>query len=106
MTRARTIAGLIALSVVTSTEAMAGAGAVSVLSALPSASSLVERIDYRRCWRRNGERHCRWVASSNEKDNNSVPAYGARSPESYRVGTAEWWRAMEREGRLSRDRSD
>ena len=102
----RTIAGLIVLSVVMSTEPMAGAGAMSNLSALPSASSLVDRIDYRRCWRRNGERHCRWFTTNNEKDNNLVPAYGAGSPESYRVGTAEWWRAMERDGRLSRDRSD
>jgi hypothetical protein len=102
----RTIAGLIVLSVVTSTESIAGIGAVSSLPALATASALVDRIDYRRCWRRNGERHCRWVTTNNEKDNNSVPAYGAGSPESYRVGTAEWWRAMEREGRLSRDRSD
>ncbi len=100
----RTIAGLIVLSVVMSTESMAGAA--SGPSALPSASSLVDHIDYRRCWRRNGERHCRWITTKNEKDNNSVPAYGAGSPESYRVGTAEWWRAMERDGRLSRDRSD
>ena len=101
----RTIAGLIVLSVVMPTGSMAGASVVIVPSALPSTNSVLDRIDYRRCWRRNGERHCRWIAT-NEKDNNSVPAYGAGSPESYRVGTAEWWRAMERDGRLSRDRSD
>lgn len=98
-------AGLIVLGVMT-TGSMADAGVAGVVPPLLHANSPVERIDYRRCWQRNGERHCRWITNNNGKDSNSVPAYGAGSPESYRVGTAEWWRAMERDGRLSRDRSD
>jgi hypothetical protein len=31
--------------------------------AIAAEHSLVERIAYHRCWRRNGERRCRWVAS-------------------------------------------
>jgi hypothetical protein len=66
------------------------------------AGSQVEPVDYRRCWASDGKRHCRWVPSSGaRRDDNAVPAYGASRPENYRVGTAEWYRAMERDGRLS-----
>jgi len=52
-------------------------------------------VDYR-CWRRNGVRHCR--------DDNWIPRYGAGSPDDYRIGTAEWYRAMQREDRLEKGR--
>jgi hypothetical protein len=71
-------------------------------------NSPVEQIDYRRCWTSDGKRHCRLVGSNgngSSRDDNAVPAYGAGRPENYRVGTAEWYRAMERDGRLSTEGS-
>jgi hypothetical protein len=58
-----------------------------------------QHIAYRSCWWQNGERHCRRVHGDNW-----IPSYGAGSPDDYRVGTAEWYRAMERDGRLNRGR--
>jgi hypothetical protein len=78
------------------------AGAAPGLHSSPGAVSPVEPVDYRRCWTSDGKRHCRWVPSSGaRRDDNAVPAYGASRPGDYRVGTAEWYRAMERDGRLS-----
>jgi hypothetical protein len=78
------------------------AGAAPGLHFRLTTGSQVEPVDYRRCWTSDGKRHCRWVPSTGaRKDDNAVPAYGASRPENYRVGTAEWYRAMERDGRLS-----
>lgn len=63
----------------------------------PGITSQVEQVAYRRCWRQYGERHCRWV-----RDGNRIYRYGAGSPDDYRVGTSEWYRAMEREDRLNK----
>ena len=57
----------------------------------------VEQVAYRRCWWQYGERRCRRV-----RDDNRIYQYGLGSPDDYRVGTAEWYRAMERDGRLNR----
>ena len=65
-----------------------------------AASSQFEHINYRRCWVRDGQRHCRWVPSGGGADN-AIPARGAGRPENNRVGTPEWYRAMERDGRLN-----
>ena len=65
---------------------------------LPTQNVLTEQIAYRRCRWAYGERHCRPVGA------NRIYRYGAGSPDDYRVGTAEWYRAMEREGRLNRPR--
>jgi hypothetical protein len=63
----------------------------------PGITGLSEQVAYRRCWWRYRERHCRWIG-----DNNRIYRYGAGSPDDYRVGTAEWYRAMEREDRLNK----
>ena len=63
-------------------------------------AKIFQHIDYRRCWMRYSKRHCAWVPSGGGRDDNAIPAYGAGRPENYRVGTAEWYRAMERDGRL------
>jgi hypothetical protein len=100
-----TAAALLAFGAATPLGLLPGpalAGATPGLHSGPVAVSQVERVDYRRCWTSDGKRHCRWVpSSSGRRDGNAVPAYGAARPESYRVGTAEWYRAMERDGRLS-----
>jgi hypothetical protein len=101
----RTIAVLIALgaaaamaSLPDAAQAGASAGQQSLYGA--PASSQVEHVDYRRCSTRDGKRHCRVVRNGASSDDNAIPAYGAGRPENYRVGSAEWYRAMERDGRL------
>jgi hypothetical protein len=99
----RTIAVMLALGVATTMGALpnaALAGPSSGLGFSAAANSQVEHIDYRRCWMRYGKRHCAWVPSGGGRDDNAIPTYGAGRPENYRVGTAEWYRAMERDGRL------
>jgi hypothetical protein len=105
----RTTAAFIALGAATAMGLLPGpaiAGPSSGLHFAAATYSQVETIDYRRCWTSDGKRHCRWVRSNGGgRDDNAVPAYGAGRPENYRVGTAEWYRAMERDGRLSTEGS-
>ena len=64
--------------------------------------STVDQVRYRRCWMRNGERHCRWVedgSDSNSNSYNDTRDVGSRRPEDFRFGSTEWWRAMDRQGR-------
>jgi hypothetical protein len=63
----------------------------------PGIAGQVEQVAYRRCWWQYGERHCRTVRAGNR-----IYRYGAASPDDYRMGTAEWYRAMEREDRLNK----
>lgn len=80
---------------------VAAGGAALAAPAIPNkpgVTGLVEQVAYRRCRWAYGERHCRRVGG------NRIYQYGAGSPDDYRVGTAEWYRAMEREGRLNRPR--
>jgi len=70
----------------------------------PDAATIspVQQVDYRRCWTSDGKRHCRLVRSNGgTRNDNAIPTYGAGRADNYRVGTAEWYRAMERDGRLS-----
>jgi hypothetical protein len=82
------------LSIPHAAQAAPGVG----VQLLPTQNVLTEQIAYRRCWWAYGERHCRRVGD------NRIYQYGAGSSDDYRVGTAEWYRAMEREGRLNRPR--
>ena len=81
---------------VTALSASALAAPIAVQSEA-GISSQVEHVAYRRCWWAGGERHCRLVRGGNR-----IYGYGAGSPDDYRVGTSEWYRAMERDGRLNR----
>jgi hypothetical protein len=82
------------LSVAASGTAFAGPGGMPTK---PGLTEQARQIAYRRCWWHHGERHCRRVG-----DDNRIYRYGAGSPDDYRVGTAEWYRAMEREDRLNK----
>jgi hypothetical protein len=108
----RSIAALIAFGAATAAGLLPDAALAGPSSGLRSGAvtnSPIQQIDYRRCWTRDGKRHCRWVSSGGSnvggRDDNAIPAYGAGRPENYRVGTAEWYRAMERDGRLSTEGS-
>ena len=99
----RTTAVILALGAATAMGALPDASVAGPSSGLrlgAAANSQVELVDYRRCWMQAGKRHCRLVRSGGGSDDNAIPAYGAERPENYRVGTAEWYRAMERDGRL------
>ena len=85
---------IIAVLSVTAFSAPAFAAPVA-LQTKPSIATQTEEVAYRRCWWRYGERHCRWVGDR-------IYRYGAGSPDDYRVGTSEWYRAMERDDRLNR----
>jgi hypothetical protein len=88
------IAFAVVLSVTAfSGPALAAPGAVQMK---PGIVTQAEQVAYR-CWWRYGERHCRWVRGGSR-----IYRYGAGSPDDYRVGTSEWYRAMEREDRLNR----
>jgi len=87
----------LALTAILSAAASGAVCAAPATPAVPGITPKFEQVAYRRCWWRHGERHCRWTGSGNR-----IYRYGAGSPDDYRVGTAEWYRAMERDGRLNR----
>jgi len=47
----------------------------------------VERVDFRRCWWRKGERHCRWVIRKPAKRSR----YGGSAPELNLPPNLGWW---------------
>ena len=88
----------IAIAAVLSVAGCAAASAVPVIVPTePGITGQLEQVAYRPCWWQYGARRCRWV-----RDDYRVYRYGTGSPDDYRVGTAEWYRAMERDGRLNR----
>ena len=58
--------------------------------------SLAQKVDYRRCSWRGGERRCAWVRSGPRVYGYN---YGRPRAEAYRTGSTSWWRAMDYEGR-------
>jgi hypothetical protein len=65
-------------------------------------SSLVERVDTRRCWQRNGERHCNWYEGSRAyRDRNGGGNYYEHDSNNLPVGSQRWWDQMLRENRLN-----
>jgi len=87
--------------------AIAAALSITALSASASAAPIaiqpeagfanqVEQVAYRLCWWADGVRHCRRAYHGN-----GIYRYGAGSPEDYRVGSSQWYRAMERDDRIN-----
>jgi len=63
--------------------------------AAPNGVPLAEPVA-RRCWWRNGVRHCRSYG---------VYGYsGPHYPEAYRTGSSRWWQEMDRQDRGGRGR--
>jgi hypothetical protein len=87
-----TLLGLIGTAALAALPVQA-APSFNAAAAAAGKTSAVEQVGYRRCWWRNGVRHCRWVDGSVDLN------FGTRLPETYAVGTTDWWRAMDREGR-------
>jgi hypothetical protein len=78
----------------------------------PSAAGLTERmaavgaqakpqeIAYQGCWRRNGQRYCRWYGAPYR--GYGYRYYGPTIPEAYPTGSNRWWQEMDREDRGGR----
>jgi hypothetical protein len=68
-------------------------------------TSAVDKVADKRCWARNGVRHCRENTerrrSNDSAQNGYGYSYGAPRAEFYPAGSAAWWHAMEREGRTA-----
>lgn len=63
-------------------------------------TSAVQTIAARRCWWRNGERHCSRARHARPREYGYYyPYYGRPRPEEFRTGSTAWWRSMDEEGR-------
>jgi hypothetical protein len=62
-------------------------------------TSAVETVAARRCWWRNGERHCSRARYVRPHGYGYYPSYGRPRPEEFRTGSTAWWRSMDEEGR-------
>jgi hypothetical protein len=82
--RVWTMATIVAFAFCAATVSAQAASIGSAVSA-PRAStveSVAEKIAYRRCWWRNGVRHCRWYRSGYS------PYYGVPSNQLYSSGSS------------------
>jgi len=78
-----TTVGAIALLAATATTQAASIGSAgSALRSATEGTAAVAKIAYRRCWWRQGVRHCRWYRSA------YYPYYGAPSNQSYSSGSS------------------
>jgi hypothetical protein len=71
------------------------------------ADPAVHQVVDKRCTSRQGGRHCRNALprrTAEAKQRGYGYAYGAPKAEFYPMGSAEWWQAMEREGRTGNTR--
>lgn len=76
-----------------SVSAAPAGGATAMRSTLQQ-SSVVEKAADRRCWWRDGVRHC-----SRRGARVYGYYYGRPRPEAFPTGSTAWWRAMDLEGR-------
>lgn len=88
-------AGALALAALQSSAVAAPLSGANAQTSAPS--SVLEKIDYRRCYWRGGERRCSWVRSGPRVY--GYYRYGRPRPEVYRPGSTRWWRAMDYEYR-------
>jgi hypothetical protein len=84
-------------------------GDVGEITAAARETSALQKIASRRCWWRNGERHCSRARDGRPRvygTYQDYPAYGRVRPEDLPTGSTAWWRSMdyERRGGFSGDR--
>ena len=101
--RLATVVGALAVGfIATAPQAAPIAGSVVDLRTATRAASFTDTIASRRCWWRNGQRHCVRVGGSRSQ------VYGARGqrsdyyehiPEKLPYGSSSWWDQMVRENR-------
>ena len=97
------ICGIASLGLVPARAAAAPAPASLTAAIALAGTQAKQEVAYRRCWRRNGERHCRWYGSP-YRGNGYGYGYsrGPTYPEAYRTGSSRWWQEMDREDRGGR----
>ena len=88
-------------------QAAPGASGMSQTMAAVGAQSKPQDVAYRRCWWRQGHRHCRWYDAPYRGDGyypyrGEGYYYGPTLPEAYPVGSSRWWQEMDREDRGGR----
>lgn len=91
-------AGSVLLFISSAAVQAAPLGVAGGISTAAHETSAVEQVASRRCWWRNGARHCR-QARSDRRDYGEYQPYGRARPEDLRTGSTAWWRAMDEEGR-------
>jgi hypothetical protein len=85
-------------------QAAPAAGNPAGVMAAVDHQSKPQEIAYRRCWRRNGQRVCRWYESPYRDYGGGYGYYGPMIPEAYPPGTSRWWQEMDRQDRGGRPR--
>jgi hypothetical protein len=91
-----TASALLSIATIAAAHA-APLGSAGEIRAAVQETSAVEKIAARRCWWRNGERHC--SRARHVRPREYYPYYGRPRPEEFRTGSTAWWRAMDEEGR-------
>ena len=85
------------LSVLCGGAKAAGVGTTSIPRVDPLG---VEKVNYRRCWTRNGVTRCRWVEEDRYvRGYRARPRYQEYDANRLPYGTRRWWDQMEREER-------
>jgi hypothetical protein len=89
------MAGLLALTVGgASAQAAPAGGALANPELAAAAAGAVETVAYRRCYRVDGQRVCKWYRS---------PKFRRHGyPEDYKTGSSDWWQEMDRTDRGGR----
>lgn len=92
--------GAIAAVAMTAGALSANAAPAGFAAATP-ATSAIQPVAYRACWREYGVRHCEWRGGPRYRYGHYGYGYGAgpRDPDAYRIGSSRWWREMDREDR-------
>ena len=96
-----TAAAALAVSIVATAAAAAPiASSVVDLGATAREASLVDKTASRRCWWRNGQRHCVRVGQQRVYGyRNQGSDYQEHIPEKLPYGSSSWWDQMVRENR-------
>ena len=77
-------------------------GDIGEIRAATRQTSVVETIANRRCWWKNGERHCSRARYGRPRvygNYQDYSGYGRARPEDLPTGSSAWWRAMDHERR-------
>jgi hypothetical protein len=99
MLRSGSVASLVLLCFASAAAQAAPMGSVRVTDGVSRHGSLVERAASRRCWKEGGKTQCAPARQAAPQDEGYGGRYGNPRPEDLRFGSAEWWRAMDRERR-------
>jgi hypothetical protein len=98
------LAAGLALGVVPSSSQAAPvttASSIALKSAVGETSD-VTNVATRRCWWRNGQKHCRWIDGPVASRTYRAGDYYVQDASKLPVGSQQWWIVKEREGSAGR----